>query len=131
MNLRSLFRPACSLIPNPYSLLLLIAVFSLTACRSAYVETTIENTGPAPLHLIEVDYPSASFGMQSLDAHAIYHYRFKIQGSGPVTLTFNDAAGKPHTAAGPTLKEGQQGNLHITIGPSANVGWGADLSSGK
>ena len=111
--------------------LALLAVFCISACRSAYVETTIENTGSAALHVIEVDYPSASFGIQTLDAHATYHYRFKVQGSGPVTINWTGADGKPHTAAGPNLKEGQQGALHITIDPSANVSWSVNLSGVK
>ena len=83
------------------------------------------------MHLIEVDYPSASFGTQSLDAHAAYHYRFKIQGSGPITLTFTDAAGKTHTATGPVLAQGQQGDLKIAIDPSGNVSWVSHLSNAK
>ena len=100
------------------------------ACRSAFVETTVQNDGPTPLHVIEVDYPSASFGMQTLDAHAMYHYHFKIQGSGPVTITFLDSVGKPHTATGPTLTQGQQGTLKITIDPAGAVSWGTNLSPG-
>jgi hypothetical protein len=111
--------------------LALVALFCISACRSAYVETSIENTGSAPLRLIEVDYPSASFGTQTLDAHATYHYRFKVQGSGPITINWTGADGKPHTAAGPTLKEGQQGTLRITIDPSANVSWNVNLSGAK
>jgi hypothetical protein len=99
------------------------------ACRSAFVETTIENDGATPIHLIEVDYPSASFGMQTLDAHATYHYRFKVQGSGPITITFIDNGGKPHTATGPTLMQGQQGDLNITIDHASGVSWGAKLSA--
>ena len=111
--------------------LALVAVFCISACRSAYVETTLENKGSAPLRLIEVDYPSASFGMQTLDAHGTFHYRFKVQGSGPVTITWTDASGKPHTAAGPVLKEGQQGTLRIALDPSARVSWDQSLSSSK
>ena len=111
--------------------LALLAVFCISACRSAYVETTLENNGSAPMRLIEVDYPSASFGMQSLNAHGTFHYRFKVQGSGPITMAWTDAAGKSHTAAGPILKEGQQGTLRITVDPSANVSWEQNLSSGK
>jgi hypothetical protein len=111
--------------------LALLAVFCISACRSAYVETTLENDGSAPLRLIEVDYPSASFGMQSLDAHGTFHYRFKVQGSGPITITWTDAGGKSHTAAGPVLKEGQQGTLRITINPSVNASWDQSLSAGK
>lgn len=101
-----------------------------SACRSAFVETTVENDGATPVHVIEVDYPSASFGMQTLDEHATYHYHFKIQGSGPVTVTFIDGVGKPHTANGPTLTQGQQGTLKITIDQAGGVRWGANLSGG-
>ena len=99
------------------------------ACRSAFIETTVQNDGTTSLHVIEVDYPSASFGMQTLDAHGSYHYHFKVQGSGPVTITFLDNAGKPHTATGPMLSQGQQGNLKITIDSTGGVSWGADLSA--
>ena len=112
-------------------LLLLIAVFSLIACRSAYVETTIDNSGPAALRLIEVDYPSASFGTQTLDAHVLYHYRFKVQGSSPVTITWTGADGKPHTASGPTLTEGQQGTLRITVDSASRVSWTVNLSGAR
>ena len=105
-----------------------IVCFGVTACRSAFVETTVANDGVSPVHLIEVDYPSASFGMQTLDAHASYHYRFKIQGSGPISITFFDSAGKPHTATGPTLTQGQQGDLKITVDRNGSVSWGANLS---
>jgi hypothetical protein len=111
--------------------LALVALFCISACRSAYVETTIENDSPSALRLIEVDYPSASFGTQTLDAHASYHYRFKVQGSGAITINWTDAAGKPHTAAGPTLTEGQQGAIRITIDPSANVSWNVNLNGAK
>jgi hypothetical protein len=121
-----------TLLKAPRALLLaLLASLCLTACRSAFVETTIQNDSPSPLHLIEVDYPSASFGTQSLDAHTAYHYHFKIQGSGAITLTFTDATGKAHTANGPVLSQGQQGDLKIVIDPSGSVSWISHLSSAK
>jgi hypothetical protein len=119
-----------ALIPITF-LALLALLIPATACRSAFFATTIENDGAAPIHLIEVDYPSASFGTQSIDAHAVYQYRFKIQGSGPITLNWTDAAGKSHTAAGPTLNEGQQGDLRVTIDPSARVTWSTTLSRAR
>ena len=111
--------------------LILLASLSLTACRSAFVEATIQNNSAAQLHLIEVDYPSASFGTQALDAHAAYHYHFKIQGSGAITLTFTDAAGKTHTATGPILTQGQQGELTIAIDSSGRASWVSHLSNAK
>ena len=79
------------------------------------------------MRLIEVDYPSASFGAQVLSAHAIYHYRFKVQGSGPVTLSYTGADGKTHTSTGPVLDEGQHGGLTITLDSAGKIAWTQSL----
>lgn len=113
------------------TLLASLAVFTLTACRSPFVQTSLENKTDAPIRLIEVDYPSASFGSQSLAAHTSFHYHFKVQGTGPITLTFTDQAGKVHTVTGPVLTEGQQGELRISVDPDGSVNWTKDLSTAK
>lgn len=110
---------------------LLVLLFVLSGCRSAFVATTIRNNSDNPLHLIEVDYPSASFGTQTLAAHGTYHYHFKIQGSGPITITFTDTAKKVHTVTGPALHEGQQGALDIAVDSNNAVSWTPKLSQAK
>ena len=109
------------------SLIFLIS-FLLSGCRSAYVSTTITNNSAAQVTLLEVDYPSASFGVGSLAPGAQYHYRFKIQGGGPVKLQFTDASGKMHTASGPDLQEGEQGTLQINIDATGNISWVPNLT---
>ncbi|QHS51239.1 hypothetical protein [Edaphobacter sp. 12200R-103] len=99
-------------------LLVLPAVFLISGCHSAFVEATVSNRTPQQLRLIEVDYPSASFGTQTLAPGADYHYRFKIIGEGKLTLTYTDAANKEQKSNGPELKEGDEGPLHIIITPS-------------
>lgn len=108
-------------------LLFLISVFP-GGCRSAFVSTTITNNSGAQVTLLEVDYPSASFGVGALAPGAQFHYRFKIQGGGPITLQFTDRSGKTHTASGPDLQEGQQGTLQVTIDPSDNISWIPNLT---
>jgi len=110
-----------------YALVSLISLLS-AGCRSAFVATTITNNSGAQVTLLEVDYPSASFGVGALAPSAQFHYRFKIQGSGPIKLQFTDGAGKAHTASGPDLHEGQQGNLQINIDPSGNISWIPNLT---
>ena len=66
----------------------------LAGCRSRFVEVTIVNQGPT-LHVMEFDYPSASFGANVLAAGGKFHYRFKVQGSGPLSLQYEDGTGKP------------------------------------
>jgi len=103
----------------------------LSGCHSRFVETTIDNQGPATLHLIEVDYPSASFGVGDLAAGSQYRYRFKIQGSGPLKLQFTDAQGQIHNVDGPQLEEGQEGRLTIVIDPQGRVAWRPSLATLK
>lgn len=103
-------------------------VLALSGCHSAFVQTTITNQGPA-IHTLEVDYPSQSFGTETLAAGQVYHYRFKVQGSGPMKLQFQDAAGKTHTSTGPTLAEGAEGTMAVTISNNALVAWSPALHS--
>lgn len=92
----------------------LLGAALLAGCHSHIVDVTIINQGPA-VHVVELDYPSASFGTDSLVHGGQYHYRFKIQGSGPLSLSFEDNSGKNHTAQGPTVYQGQEGSLFVTI----------------
>jgi hypothetical protein len=102
--------------------LVLLAVAGLGGCKSAYVEADVKNASGAAVSLVEVDYPSASFGVETLAAGATYHYRFKILGSGATKVMWTDAGQKEHTVAGPKLNEGQQGALTVTI-QSGGAGW--------
>ena len=88
---------------------------ALTACRSAYVEADLQNASGQPVTIVEVDYPSASFGTDALAAGATFHYRFKILGSGATKVSWTDSAHKDHSVPGPELHEGQAGHMQVTI----------------
>jgi hypothetical protein len=102
----------------------------LAGCRSRFVEVTIVNQGPTA-HVMEFDYPSASFGANSLATGAKYHYRFKVQGSGPLSLQYEDGSGKTHTAQGPKVDLGDQGSLLVNIDARGAVTWTPDLTNPK
>jgi hypothetical protein len=93
----------------------LAAMIVLAGCRSPYVEADVTNATASPVTLVEVDYPSASFGVGSLAAGATYHYRFKILGSGATKVLWTDSQRRDHSVAGPQLHEGQQGTITVTI----------------
>jgi len=103
------------------------ACLSLASCRSAFVQTAIVNHTGSTVQLIEVDYPSASFGTQQIANNDIYHYRFKIQDSGPIKITFTGARNQIHAVTGPTLTQGQQGTLTITLDGNDKVTWTPNL----
>jgi hypothetical protein len=99
-------------------LAVLLGGLAAAGCKSPYVSATVRNETGGPVTLVEVDYPSASFGRESLAPGAAYPYRFKILGSGATKVSWTDAQRKDHTAAGPELSEGQHGQLTITLTPT-------------
>jgi hypothetical protein len=91
---------------------------SALGCHSAYIETTIRNRTDQPVTLVELDYPSASFGTQEIAPGREFHYRFKVLGSGKLKLIYTDTARAEHDIPGPELKEGDEGLLLVTITPT-------------
>jgi len=100
------------------------ALIAATGCHSPYVAATVTNRTNQPITLLEVDYPSASFGTQNLAPGAELHYRFKVLGSGNLKLLYTDSAHADHKADGPLLKEGAEGPLAIAVTPTG-VTWQA------
>ena len=108
-------------------LLALAALLTLTGCHSAYIAATISNRTPEPLALIEVDYPSASFGTQALAPGQDFHYRFKVLGNGATAILWTDAAHHDQKNSGPTLREGDEGTLTVTFNSSTSPTWNLQL----
>jgi hypothetical protein len=100
----------------------------LTGCHSAYIEATVSNRTAEPLSLVEVDYPSASFGTQTLAPGEDFHYRFKVLGSGGTTVMWTDAERRDHKSSGPALHENNEGRLTITFTENGPV-WNEDISA--
>jgi len=97
------------------------SVLMLSACHSYHIDTTIENRTGSPVQLLEFDYPSASFGIDSLANGATFHYSFQVRGSGPIKLSYTAADGKQVQITGPALAERQQGQLEIVLLPGGKV----------
>jgi len=114
--------------PSPAALIAsLVAAFALGGCHSRYIAATVTNRTADTLSSIEVDYPSASFGTNTLAPGATYSYRFKIIGSGPTAVLWTDAAHHDHKVAGPELREDDEGSLAVTIGSGDTPTWDLHL----
>jgi hypothetical protein len=96
----------------------LAASLTLGGCHSAHVEVTVENHTGGPIRLLEVDYPSASFGADSMAAGATMHYRIQLQGTGPLKVQYTAADNHQSQIQGPELSEGQEGKLEIVLEPA-------------
>jgi hypothetical protein len=96
-------------------------LLALAACHSYHIDTTIENRTGADIRLLEVDYPTASFGADRLAAGASILYRFQVRGSGPLKIQYTDAKGNQVQITGPTLAERQQGQFRIVLLPAGKA----------
>ena len=119
-----------SLTALAFAILLLPIIISL-GCRSYHVEINVENRTGASIQILEVDYPSASFGADTLAAGANFHYRIQVQGSGALKVQYTDSAGHQEQITGPTLSEGEQGNLQIVLLPNGKADFHPQLSPGR
>jgi hypothetical protein len=93
----------------------------LAACRSYWINASIENQSGQLIRELEVDYPSASFGADSLAPGATMHYRFQIRGSGPLHVQYSIPGGSSAHADGLSLKERQHGQVTIRLLPQGKV----------
>jgi hypothetical protein len=126
-----------SRISIPRWLLAAIALPALLAsgCHSYHVDVTVENRTGAPVQLLEVDYPSASFGAGSLAAKGVYHYRIQLRGSGPVKILYSvSETGHPQHSVqieGPSLAELQEGSLQIVLLPGGKAEFHPELTPAR
>jgi hypothetical protein len=104
------------------------ALACLTACHSYHVDTTVENRTGAAIQLLEVDYPSASFGANSLAAGAVLHYRIQLRGSGPLKVQYTAGNGRQTQIDGPALAERQEGRLEIVLLPGGKAEFRPELT---
>jgi hypothetical protein len=114
--------------PGILAVVTLAALFVAIGCHSYHVETTIENRTGGPIQLLEVDYPSASFGGNSLAAGAEYHYRIQVRGTGPIKVQYTGSDGRQSQAEGPMLAERQEGRIEIVLLPGGNVEFHPELT---
>lgn len=92
-------------------------IFATSACHSYHIDSTIENRTGADVQLLEVDYPSASFGVDTLPTGAVFHYRFQVRGSGLIKVEYTAPNGHQVQATGPNVVEHQQGRFEIVLLP--------------
>lgn len=106
----------------------LLSLVPIAGCHSYHIDATVENRTGAAITLLEIDYPSASFGAGSLAAGSDYHYRFQVRGSGPIKVQYTEEPN--HTTrqmSGPPLHERQEGRLEIVLLPDGKVDFHPDL----
>ena len=83
-----LAKPATALVPASLLVMLILA-----GCHSAFVQATVVNHSGGPIHVFEIDYPTASFGGSEIAPGGQFHSRFKILGNGRPARTHRPRPG--------------------------------------
>jgi hypothetical protein len=106
----------------------LLCLNAISGCHSHHIEATIENHTGGTITLLEVDYPSASFGTDTLAADGVVHHRIQTRGSGPINVQYTAAHGRAVQITGPTLLEQQEGSMDIVLLPNGKAEFHPALS---
>jgi hypothetical protein len=112
---------ATSLFRRAFGVLAAATLLAATACHSYHIDATVENRTGAPIQLLEVDYPSASFGADSLSVGQVFHYRIQLRGSGPLKVQYTAADRRQAQIDGPSVVERQEGSLEIVLLPGGKA----------
>jgi hypothetical protein len=100
---------------------LLFCMVALSACRSYHIDVTVLNKTGNAVSLLEVDYPTASFGADTLAAGVDFHYVIQTRGSSPMKVQYTAANGRQVQITGPTLYEKQEGKIEIVLLPDGKA----------
>jgi hypothetical protein len=114
--------------PGILAVFTVAALFVATGCHSYHVETTVENHTGGPIRLLEVEYPSASFGVNSMAAGEEYHYRIQLRGSGLLKVQYTGSDGRKSQVEGQMLFERQEGRIEIVLLPGGKAEFHPDLT---
>jgi hypothetical protein len=96
-------------------------------CHSYHVDATVENRTGAPIQLLEIDYPSASFGDDKLASGELFSYRIQLRGNGQLKVHYTGADRHQVDIGGPTVAEREEGQLRIVLLPDGKAEFHLEL----
>jgi hypothetical protein len=93
----------------------LIFMIAMAGCRARVVKISLTNASAEPIKTIIVDYPSATFGKDTLAPRETYFSLVKPVDKGPITVRFTDAQGVGHAYKSVSLEPGDDGWVSIKL----------------
>jgi len=94
----------------------LIAFLAASGCTHSHViQVNITNTSNEKLSTIVIDYPEATFGINSLEPGKSFQYKIKPTGNGTLKISFRNAHGMSREAVGPVVNKNDEGSIDIKL----------------
>lgn len=91
----------------------LLVLFALSGCRSRVIQVKLMNISQQPVSTIVVDYPQATFGVNTLAPGQTFLYSIKPVEAGALKVQFTNAQGVKHTSFWPMLHKGDEGSIQV------------------
>lgn len=99
----------------------LLPLLMAASCRTYVVNVTVVNHTGGVVNLLEVDYPSASFGADTLPSGGEFHYRLQLENSGPIKVQYTEGVSQQYKSTGPVVHGQQHGDLQIILNPGGKT----------
>ena len=97
-------------------LLLFLAFSTVSACtHSRVIKVTVTNTSAEKVSTIVIDYPEATFGINSLEPGKSFEYKIKPTGTGTLKIEFLNSHGVDRVSAGPVVHRNDEGSIQIKL----------------
>lgn len=100
------------LLPRLFAVALPLLLLA-TGCGSHVINVRLVNESSQTVSTIIIDYPSATFGVNTLAPGQNFRYRLMPSDSGPLKIQFTNAQGVRHNVTGPVVRKNQEGSLEI------------------
>ena len=100
----------------PRLILALLAFIAVGGCMHSHViQVKVTNTSNEKISNIVIDYPEATFGINSLEPGKTFQYKIKPTASGALKIEFLNSHGFDHIAAGPVVHKNDEGTIEIKL----------------
>jgi hypothetical protein len=100
---------------NTRILVAIAGLIALASCKSRVVRVTLMNSSSQPVNTIEVNYPGAAFGVNTLTPGQMWPYTIKPLETGPLKVQYTNAQGKSLSFIGPTLYKNNEGAIVVML----------------
>jgi hypothetical protein len=93
----------------------LIYVATGGCMHSHVIQVTVTNTSAEKISNIVIEYPEASFGINSLEPGKSFQYKIKPTTNGGLKIEFLNARGTDRAAKGPEVHKGDEGSINLKL----------------
>lgn len=95
---------------------LLLLCCAVNGCMHSHViQVTVINTSIERISNIVIDYPEATFGINSLEPGNSFQYKIKATGTGPMKISFLNSHAQDRLSTGPVLHKDDEGSIEIKV----------------